>query len=386
MKDYLDTAIRQHIRRGEHLNGSIPRPNDLPQEFHRLLQECQNQLSNIMGEFNTLRRDIQTQKRENQREHLRRFRRAVAQLELIESTCVAALTRHGKNDRFLCKLVEQISKEINYPLLTPIVSSLSQRYFHIYPFLNLLFVPLEESAFLLHLPDLYHELGHPLVTARFNPHVKPFQLALSQVIIMALDHIEHDKQRAARSRGPQNIKNYIRLWEESWVDWCVEFFCDLFAIYTLGPAFAWSHIYLCAKSNESPFRVPAVSVLSHPADNARMHVMLYGLRLINFEAEAGRIEARWNRLLMTSGSTTTAEYQRCFPEDILEMIAIRAYEGVVGTDLAVASPENENIVAGFLNEAWDEFWSHPQTYPQWEEQVVSKLRSEIMDGIRGNRG
>ena len=140
MKDYLDTAIRQHIRRGEHLNGSIPRPTNLPQKFHRLLQTCQAQLENVIRELDALQREQEMQKPENQRERLRRFRRAVLQLELIENTCVAALTRYGENDQFLCKLVKQISSEINYPLLPPIVSSLSQRYFHIYPFLKCQFM------------------------------------------------------------------------------------------------------------------------------------------------------------------------------------------------------------------------------------------------------
>ena len=377
MKDYLDTAINQHIRRGEHLIGSIPRPAQLPQEFHRLLQTCQTQLENIIQELDELRKHAEMQKIENQRERLRRFRRAVEQLDLIENTVVAALTRYGDNDLFLCKLVEKISSEINYPLLSPIVSSLSQRYFHIYPFLNLLFVPLEEAAFLLHLPDLYHELGHSLVTARFNPNVKPFQKSLGQVIGLVFKHIEHEKQQVSRSRGPQRIRFYIELWEESWIDWIVEFFCDLFAIYTLGPAFAWSHYHLCAKSKQSPFYVPTLETSSHPADDARMRVMLYGLRLIGYNTEAGVIEQRWQELLATSGASPTAEYQRCFPTQILDQIAIKAYEGVLNSGMQIASPSTLNGVAAFLNKAWEIFWSSPNTYLQWETQIVTTLRSSV---------
>jgi hypothetical protein len=375
MKDYLDISINHHIRRGEHLIESIPHPNLLPQEFHRLIQTTNTELETIIWELRKLRDGKEMQNLSNQRERLRRFRRWVEHLDLIENTAVAALTRRGENDLFLCKLVEKISSEINYPLLYPIVSSLSQTYFHIYPFLNLLFVPLAEASFLLHLPDLYHELGHPLVTAKLNPKVKPFQSSLNQAFSLVFAHIERERILAKRSRGPNSIGSYIDLWAESWMDWIIEFFCDLVAIYTLGPAFAWSHIHLCAKSTQSPFQVPIMETSIHPADDARMRVMLQGLRLIDFETEANQIQDRWQQLLATSGVTLTAEYQRCFPDEILREIVVKAYEGVFGMGLQIAKQGETKVVAGFLNKAWQVFWTNPSSYLEWEEQIISSLKS-----------
>lgn len=374
MKTYFEASIRQHLKRGEYLVGSIPRPTDLPQEFHRLVQTVNEELVHVLEELEFLLNDSQIQSPDYQPERLRRFRRAVQQLNILESTCVAALTRHHSDDGFLTRLVMAISNEIKYPLLPPIVTSLSKQYFHIYPLWNLMFVPLSEGAFLLHLPDLYHELAHPLITTRFNPRLKPFQGALWEVLGLVFSHIADEKQREKRGRGPRRVSHFLKLWEQSWIDWTIEFFCDLFAIYTLGPAFAWSHVHLCTIENANPFRVPIFQPSSHPADHARMHVMLYGLRLIGFDLEADAIEDSWNKLVTISGAKIEPEYQRCFPEHILESIAQKGYEGVFESQFRIVSQDTDQPIHNALNEAWTVFWTVPKGYTDWEEKTVRELR------------
>src|SRR5690606_1891114 len=134
------------------------------------------------------------------------------------------------------------------------------------------------------------------------------------------------------------------------------------------------HIHLCAKSNEPPFRVPLIHASSHPANHARMRVMLYGLRLISFEAEADQIEKRWNQLLSIASAEAEAEYLRCFPEDLLEKIAVKAYEGVYTSGLHVVSPDTDLPVYNILNHAWEVFWAKPATFSEWERQAVLELR------------
>ena len=53
----------------------------------------------------------------NQPERLRRFRRAVKDLSLLETTCVAALERYTADDEFLSQMITQVTREIAYPLL-----------------------------------------------------------------------------------------------------------------------------------------------------------------------------------------------------------------------------------------------------------------------------
>lgn len=377
MNNYFEASIRQHIRRGEYLIGSIPKPTQLPQQFHALLQTSNRELELALAELEALLKEPHMLVAEYQAERLRRFRRAVQQISLLESTCVAALTRHHSDDIFLTQLVAWISREISYPLLPPMVTSLSQQYYHIYPFLNLLFVPLGEGAFLLHLPDLYHELAHPLLTARYNPHPKPFQAALLQSLGLAFNYVLQEQQLEKRGRGPKAVSSYLQFWQKSWIDWAVEFFCDLFAVYTLGPAFAWAHIHLCAEGNEHPFQVPLDSPSTHPANHARMQAMLYGLQLVGFQSEAATIKQHWEQLLAMSGAKPEAEYRQCFPDQLLENIAQKAYEGVYSSDFRIVSPSTDQPVHNTLNEAWNVFWSTPKDYATWERRAVSELRKLI---------
>jgi len=134
------------------------------------------------------------------------------------------------------------------------------------------------------------------------------------------------------------------------VNWTTEFFCDLFALYTLGPAYAWSHLHLAATRGEDPFKVPTLSSGSatHPADGARMAVMLHGLMLTGFAHEAAEIEARWNELLAATRAHPDPDYRRCFPKRILETVAEEALAGVKGINCRVVDPATDDVVHNIL--------------------------------------
>ena len=83
--------------------------------------------------------------------------------------------RSGPDDDFLNRLITGVCNEISYPLITPVISQMSQDYFHIYSDFNLLCLPLIESRFLLHLPDIYHELCHPLHRSLELPALSDYQ-------------------------------------------------------------------------------------------------------------------------------------------------------------------------------------------------------------------
>lgn len=350
-------------------------PPSLPREFHVLVQRCNDELSGLLDGLRALLEDPQMQLPNYQPERLRQFRRIVEYMSFLETTAIAPLERFNDDDVFLNRLIEHIRTEIHYPLLPPVVTSLSQEYFHIFPNLNLLFVPLSEGDFLLHLPDLYHELAHPLVTERYNRRVKPFQDAFSNALDIVLEYLAAEQQKEERRHGPQKIGFYLYLWQKSWLEWMTEFYCDLYAICTVGPAFAWSNIYLCAKIGHNPFSVPTTRLESHPADAARMKVMLYGLELLGFTHEVPAIQAKWDELITISGARPEPEYRRCFPDSILRQIAENAITGVNGIGCQVATPQTKTPVYSLLNEAWTKFWDDPLQYITWEREAVRHLRS-----------
>jgi hypothetical protein len=328
-------------------------PRNLPRDYDTLAQKCREQLNSLICQFRRLRTEPEYRKLETQPTRLRRLKRAVADLDLLETAGIAALYRAREDDHRLNELLEKIAKEIDYPLVTPVVTTLSQQYFYIYPELNLLCVPLSEGRFLLHLPDLYHELAHPLLAARDEPLVEPFQKAMDVALREIIEYLHNERVKADRRRGPEEFGFQIDLWSTLWVRaWLIEFFCDLFAVYTLGPAFVWAHMHLAIIRGGNPFDVPRASSSSHPADDARMRVMLCALSSSGFGLIAADIENRWETFLRHSGAMAEPEYRRCYPEPIIRELSNAAREGVEQMGCRLATQSTDDPVHKILNHAW----------------------------------
>jgi hypothetical protein len=152
-----------------------------------------------------------------------------------------------------------------------------------------------------------------------------------------------------------------------------EFFCDLLATYTLGPAFAWAHLHLVAKRGIDPFHVPIAGLSSHPADDARMRAMLCALSVAGFVDESERISNRWQTLLSHLGAKAEPEYHRCYPDSVIQTLAAQAKEVLVGTNLRIAELRTNDPVHCLLNEAWTMFWKDPSSYVSWERKAVTRL-------------
>ena len=377
MNEYFDGAVNQLRERGQRLISLIP--TGLPREFHLLEKTCRDRLTDTLDELRKLVIDPIWFKSENQPERLRQFKRLVRDLDILETVCIAALERANHSDLHLNRLVERIRQEIAYPLLPPVVTPLSQAYFQTWPDFYLMLVPLSEGNFLLHLPDLYHELAHPLFRARYDQRVALFLDAFNDVVEAVTVYTEDEIEKERRRNSPEPFREYLELWLICWLKgWAEEFFCDLFAVYTLGPAFAWSHLHLSATRGDEPYTVPLRRFTTHPPDGARMAAMLEGLTLTGFGTEAAAIETQWNRLVTTSQSQPEAEYHRCFPRHIIKLLAEKALAGVSQMNCRIASPDTRDYIHSVFNQAWTEFWNDPGSYAEWEKQAVEALRQECL--------
>ncbi len=373
MDGYFAGVIPQFVNRCEHLLASIPL--GLPYEFQLLEQTCRQRLTDVRDGFRALTRDPHMREPAYRQVRIRWYRRLVEELDLLETIAVPALARTQDSDRFLNRLVQQIRKEIKYPLLPPVVSPFSQNYFRIYGSFHLICVPLSEGQFLLHLPDIYHELAHPLVWETGYPVVRQYQTALLETLDVVTNWLGEELEQEERGRGPERYRFYLRQWTRSWEDWCIELFCDLFATFTLGPAFAWSHLHLCAARGSNPYEIPLSSVSTHPADDARMSTILDGLCLTGFGAEAAAIEQQWQALTEHLGVSPEPEYQRCFPRHILRSVSANALRGVKAMGCRIAAETTQDPVHTVLNQAWHEFWQCPGQYALREKTLVGVLRN-----------
>ncbi len=297
-------------------------------------------------------------------------------MDYLETVGIAALNRASNDDHYLNAIISKVSQEIKYPRLTPIVTTLSQSYFCIYPSLNLLCVPLVEGRFLLHLPDLYHELAHPFFKEKNDPVLEPFQARYMDAVFEVLNHFEEEKYKAEYRRGPRTLCDLLHTWQRSWIKfWVEEFFCDLYGVYTLGTAFVWSHLHLSIKRGGDPYEVSS-RVTSHPCDHARMMIMLHALHLIGFQDMAQQIQQKWSEFLNHISVSPEPEYYRCYQTDLMEKLAEYALEAVKQIQSRIATPTTQDSIHTLLNQAWEEFWQNPLTYVNWEKKKIEVLSAE----------
>lgn len=376
IESYFSGSIRQSLERVRQLRGIVQ--GRYPREYDGLRQICLTKLDQAQLELNALAGERMVDRAVQTPRRIRAFKRLVEQLNNIEGIGAFALSRTGEEDKFLNRLITDVCSEISYPVVFPVVSSMSQDYFHIYSQFNLLCLPLIESRFLLHLPDVYHELCHPLHRAMESPGLEGYQRAFRQSLFGMAAHFDEQMLAADRLRNQEARLFQLQLWRTCWTKyWMEEFFCDLFGVLTAGPAYAWSHYHLCIKRGGDPFQSPRVFEESHPADDARMRAILAMLRTYPYAAgEADKVEAAWMQLLSAMSYAAPPEYYECYPRDQIPKLVAAAKAGVEAIGIRTHQAETAGVRA-LLNEAWTVFWKAPRAYQAWESERVQELRGRV---------
>ena len=187
LEDYLQSAASQLIERASGLKGKLPRPP--LREFERLATQCCDGINRAIQELTTLRDNAAWKKPENASVRLLEFRRIASNVDRLENEAVAPIVRSSKDEGAMVKLLYRMSSEIVYPIELPTVSMLSQNYFFIRTDFKLMCIPLMETQFLLHLPDVYHELSHPLFRTQHDPRTKPWLDAFLLAKALIYDHL-----------------------------------------------------------------------------------------------------------------------------------------------------------------------------------------------------
>jgi hypothetical protein len=376
IEQYLIGSIAQSQERVRQLSQIVQ--DQYPREYDGLRQICRTQLESVRAALQRLAAEAVVDTSLQTPRRVREFKRAVEQLSAIESIGVFALRRTDSGDDFLNRLITDICREIQYPLIPPTISQMSQEYFHIYTEFNLLCMPLIESRFLLHLADIYHELCHPFHRSQHAdlPRLEPYHTAYKQSLFTTVEHFAQEAVVAERLRQPQGKLFQLQLWRNCWVKyWTEELFCDLFGVLTAGPAYAWSHYHLCVKRGGDPFETPLMLSSTHPADDARMRAILKMLSAMGeFETETARIGTAWSDFVSTMGFKPMPEYSHCYADAILSEIVKSAKQGSEAVRIRVAAPEGMSPVVALLNEAWATFWSDPDSYTAWEADALARLR------------
>ncbi|MDO1449555.1 hypothetical protein Q0590_24980 [Rhodocytophaga aerolata] len=378
MLEYIDGAILEAIEKARTLKTKIPGAANLFPDFEALVVKAETEIDSLIGYLMHIYESTDYQNPDNLRQKILQYQRIVGSLSILENVVIAAIARSHKDDEYVNRLVRAICREINYPLQKPIASCLSQKYYHIYPDYGLLCIPLLEADFLLHIADIYHELVHPLIELD-NPKLERFKQELGSFNVIVKQFFGKEIERVERNSSRKDFIDMLHLWSDCWIEkWSVEFFCDLFGLYTLGPAYAWSNYHLCVKISTDVFETPLFAVTSHPPDDARMQVLFHALELMGYGVERQKIGLKWNEYINIMQFKKHAEYAYAVPDTLLEQIAVSAFEATKTISCHIATEGEQGAISKMLNDAWLEFWKEPVAFPEWERKTVKKFKSSLV--------
>jgi len=384
MKDYFKAIILEQINRGLRLKELVPHPLRYA-ELSSLADRCSRIIDANIQQLTFLLKELDKRDENDTRDIFRGIRRCAREIELVEYFGISALYYETPEIGYLNKLVFQIHQEINLPLTPPSVACISTKYYYFNPFTNVIFVPVGESRFLLHLPDVFHEIGHEVLSSKENElRLKKVNESYSMAIKKITDYYHDLLTRKARETGPRTIPMLIAHIHSQWKTyWINEFFSDLFALYTLGPAYAWSHFHLVTKKSEDVYEFSPILPQSHPSDDSRMRMLAIGLDKLGFKDEAMSILSKWNGMPFVVNTRPVVEYQYAYTNNLMNEIAELFLMGLRESQFSIVSPEkletqNPDSIVSLLNEAWALFWNNPDAFRDWEEKTIQKLKSIIL--------
>jgi hypothetical protein len=232
-------------------------------------------------------------------------------------------------------------------------------------------LPAGEERSFLNLPDLYHEIGH-LLHSMFKG--KSYE-ASSDIVDK---HFAKEIVRVKNEGVEQYVDSLTRakyFWQRKWIE---EFTCDLVGTYMTGAAYAWTNLKLLSTGHGSAIIYSDSS--THPANEARMTIIIMMLDKLGMEAEKDKVEKDWKIFLKDTEPFKPNDYNLLYSKKLLQQIVDEFYDFYQNADLA-SYPElvkaGSNSVAQLLNEAWEQARMQPLEYNTYEVDAVNKLRKEI---------
>jgi len=382
MKDYLKSLIQEQINRGLCLKELIRRPLEYP-VLSGLAERCKMIIDTNIEQLKFLFEELEKRDENDIRDLFREIRVCARAIELVEYFGISALRFEDQDIGYLNNLIFKIHKEIKLPLNPPSVACISTKYYYFHPFTNVIFVPVGESRFLLHLPDVFHEIGHEVLSEKENElSLRKISESYQTAIRTITSYYDRLMKKKRRETAPPaisaNIAHIHYQWKTYWIN---EFFCDLFALYTIGPAYAWAHLHLTAKKSENVYEFSLILPRSHPSDDARMKMLSIAMRKIGLGNKASAILSRWNEIPLVANTQPVTEYQYAYPDDLMNEVADLFLDGLKAAGFALVSEKDiendDDSIVSVLNRAWTLFWEDPEGFTEWEAQTVQKLKSQL---------
>lgn len=300
------------------------------------------------------------------------YNRLHREFNAIHSYRYLAIKNYRDPEIFFFQLITQIYSEHRINALPPIVSTISNHdyYYWAVPYFEIIALPSGEEHSLLNLPDMYHEIGH-LLHAMF--HGKSCEVSADIINKHFAKEIVRvvDEGLGLHYKEKLIIAQY--LWKESWIE---EFTCDLIGTYMTGPAYAWTNLKLLSAGHGST-KIFEYSE-SHPADEARMRIIILMLEKLGLTEDNNKIKKAWDIFLKDTVGFQSNEYPLLYPQKLLNQIVDEFITFYQNADLA-SFPElvqkDAKSIAQLLNNAWNNAQSNPLDYYSYEIDSINDLRN-----------
>jgi hypothetical protein len=302
------------------------------------------------------------------------FNRVHRSFKAIHSYRYLAIKNYNAPEIFFYQVISKIYAEHRIAALPPIVSTISNHdyYYWAVPYFEIIALPSGEEHSLLNLPDMYHEIGH-LLHSMFNG--KSCELSAGIIDKHFAKEIVRiiDEGLAVHFQESLEVAKY--LWNAAWLE---EFTCDLVGAYMTGASYAWTNLKLLSIGHGST-KIYEYSQ-SHPADEARMRIIILMLDKLGLAKEKKDLENAWSAFLKDTEIYKPGVYDLLYPQKLLQQIVDEFFEFYQNADLA-SYPEiiklGNNSMAFLLNEAWNVAQTDPDAFFNYETNTIKALKAEF---------
>lgn len=302
------------------------------------------------------------------------YNRAHREFNAYHSYRFLAIKNYKDPEIFFYRLINKIYQEHRINAQPPIVSTISNHdyYYWAVPLFEIIALPSGEENSLLNLPDIYHEIGHLLFSMFKGKSCELSGLEIDKHFKRELVRLEDNNQYQHFGDQVQRAKY---LWQSSWLE---EFSCDLAGAYMTGAAYAWTNLKLISSGHGSS-KIYDDSE-SHPANEARMRIIIVMLEKLGLEEEKNKVEATWKVFLKDTEMFKPGHYDFLYPQKLLQIIVDEFFDFY---DNAYLAPCTELVgledpaLAERLNVAWNAAQESPLSYYSHESAEIDKLKVQF---------
>lgn len=313
---------------------------------------------------------------------IRSYRDIADLIRGAENALAPALERFSDADQRCTALLGELLRDAGFDAWRPTVLTFSSSNFWVFDGWRVIGAPAGEDRRLLRLPDIAHEFGHCLVVAH------------DEKLTGELDLDMGVWSKAASVREPGRavfFESVVKQWSDTWR---IELTCDAIGTYLTGPSYGHQHLALCTTSPSDLYG----HTHSHPADQARAHVIERTLREIDLDAEADVFRDRWRAfecglLKPAPGERASAmvkppDYDDHYPSidgdtTFVDRVAQLTATGCTGLRIApyARDADPELSLRALVGLAWERFREDPAGYDAWEREQLTHVYRRL--GIAG---